>query len=134
MTVAWTIYCDNCGNASDSMTRFCVKCGKKLNAGRAAAACPVCGWEFAETDNYCGSCGNSLDEFKQLVPTYCRSCGGKLGLEARFCQHCGRPVKEAGQSEGGDDSVDEPATTIYGMPRLSDTLVVYGPPRMFGRR
>ena len=51
------IFCTNCGNELPIGSKFCNKCGKKIEDDM---HCPKCGLNISANDNFCLNCGNKL--------------------------------------------------------------------------
>ncbi len=47
-----------------------------------SVACPKCGYQVAPGQQFCGSCGSSLE-------SYCARCGAAISAPSRFCGNCG---------------------------------------------
>ena len=118
-------FCENCGAELRSPDPQCAQCGAPVLPGRDVGTCPQCGKVFREDDNFCSGCGLSLAAYNQVAPQYCTKCGERVHMGARFCRACGAPVR----GPQGDD----PATTLYGMPRIESMECVYAPPDFFKR-
>ena len=60
-------------------------------------ACPTCGTEIQEGDNFCAGCGAKVSElFAAPGPAkiFCPNCGKELEPEMRFCIYCGTKVQQ----------------------------------------
>lgn len=51
------MFCTNCGNELPIGSKFCNKCGKKIEDDM---HCPKCGLNISANDNFCLNCGNKL--------------------------------------------------------------------------
>jgi Double zinc ribbon len=55
--------CFSCATENRTGTRFCVKCGQRLDR-----SCSACGASYTEGDEFCGQCGASLAGAVAAVP------------------------------------------------------------------
>lgn len=63
--------------------------------------CPKCGVLNDEASEYCKFCGRYLaqDRAAPRSETTCAACGARVGLPARFCSACGKPIKELDENK-----------------------------------
>jgi predicted amidophosphoribosyltransferase len=62
-------------------------------------ACPACGKDYQEGDQFCVRCGGKLPAAEAATRgTVCPSCGASIRRDDRFCPKCGHNivVEEAG--------------------------------------
>lgn len=60
-------------------------------------ACPTCGTEIQESDNFCAGCGAKVSELfaaPEPAKIFCSNCGKELEPEMRFCIYCGTKVQQ----------------------------------------
>lgn len=120
-------FCPNCGAKSDDGAQSCARCGAVFHE-QEPLRCQKCGNSVHAQDSFCARCGDNLVEQRQERPEYCRVCGSPFFAGASFCHQCGHPVPKAG------DEDDPSEITVYGMPRIEETLLVYAPPGFFSGR
>jgi len=78
------IICPSCNTNNLAGAKFCVNCGKDLQARAKMTICPFCSSEIQDGIKFCSSCG------KNLEPQKCPSCGATLSPGAKFCVECGK--------------------------------------------
>jgi membrane protease subunit (stomatin/prohibitin family) len=76
--------CAKCGGAVAAGSKFCNKCGEKLDT--VERLCPSCSVPNVGTAKFCAACGTSLSVGK------CQKCGAVLPSNAQFCNQCGEKV------------------------------------------
>lgn len=134
MTVVITQYCANCGRQCIVENGPCPQCGEKLYP-RLALSCPSCNDTVYAGDNYCTWCGVDLHAASQKRPGYCHRCGTRLSGEFRYCTKCGERVEQTRGAVGdASDFNDDPAITLYGMPRMRGPAPVYASPDIMSGR
>jgi DNA-directed RNA polymerase subunit RPC12/RpoP len=86
-------------------------------------ACPDCGTEVADDDNFCRSCGADVSHLSpggELAA--CPDCGGDIEPEDSFCRNCGENL-DAHRGSGDDGETIERA----GGPARAGTATETGP-------
>lgn len=92
--------CLKCGIENPEDSKFCIKCGTKLNntqdtTKEDTVACSKCGVLNDKSDNFCTNCGEALKENltnKTNNPIICPYCGSKLDSGVSKCKYCGEWV------------------------------------------
>lgn len=77
--------CPKCGTQNKSDSKFCIKCGYRMEA-EASATCAKCGAAISAGAKFCPECGAPTS-------TVCPKCGTKLTANAKFCPECGEKLR-----------------------------------------
>ena len=83
------IICQECGDKNDKSTKFCKKCGEKIE--EKYQTCPECNCKCDKDTEYCKECGQKLTDDKY---SYCSKCNHRNDKESNFCEKCGKKLKK----------------------------------------
>ncbi|MDO4565269.1 MAG: zinc ribbon domain-containing protein [Clostridia bacterium] len=80
--------CKNCFALLNQDSRFCTKCGKRVEI---EIPCANCGLMLAEGIKFCPKCGWRVEQAEPAakVGNTCKVCGKSLKEGAMFCGGCG---------------------------------------------
>lgn len=76
--------CPNCNTLIPKDSKFCTKCGSKIEAGPHCQ----CGKLLAPDAKFCTNCGRKL-ESQTSTKLECSQCGKTLDQGSKFCVYCG---------------------------------------------
>ena len=110
--------CKNCGHENDKDSKFCEKCGSKLEEIKPVIKedlkkCPKCGFENDKDSKFCQSCGSKLEEVKTQFKEEkkdtkaCPKCGFENDKGSKFCESCGSKLDEIKEEKGQTILVDK---------------------------
>jgi pSer/pThr/pTyr-binding forkhead associated (FHA) protein len=95
--------CSFCGAANDAASRFCIECGKPLEAGAPKGATALAAAAtMAESPATAGTAGVPNGGFYALEKT-CPRCAKAVDPTLPFCGHCGSRVANAGRTNSCTD-------------------------------
>lgn len=117
--------CKNCGHENDKDSKFCEKCGSKLEEIKPVIKedlkkCPKCGFENDKDSKFCQSCGSKLENIKPAIieekkdSKACPKCGFENDKDSKFCESCGSKLDEAKEEKG--------QTTLVNKERLEELI------------
>lgn len=79
------IVCPKCGTENPSISKFCNKCGEKIETQ--IISCPSCKSENPPASQFCSECGKSLQKIK------CPECNFDNTPGAKFCSNCANALE-----------------------------------------
>ncbi|MCW6701978.1 zinc ribbon domain-containing protein [Anaerococcus sp. NML200537] len=120
--------CKNCGHENEKNSKFCEKCGSKLEEikpeiieeKKDTKVCPKCGFANDKDSKFCQSCGSKLENIKPAIieekkdSKACPKCGFENDKESKFCESCGSKLDEAKEEKG--------QTTLVNKERLEELI------------
>src|SRR4051812_12802651 len=89
--------CSFCGAANDAASRFCIDCGKPMEAEAAKAPAAMAAASGADTAAKAGTTAIPAGGFYALEKT-CPRCAKTVDPTLPFCGHCGARAAAGGKT------------------------------------
>ncbi|MDR1847052.1 MAG: zinc ribbon domain-containing protein [Bacteroidales bacterium] len=103
--------CTKCGAEYSEGTKFCQKCGNKLQTEVIEnPVCPRCKKGYPTGVMFCENDGTKLVSVDQMIPR-CSKCGKQYGAETKFCPLDGGRIV-TGIQDNSNDIVTDVSKTI----------------------
>lgn len=83
---AATKACPKCGTQVPADSKFCTRCGARMDEAASGGICAKCGAKLTPGAKFCPECGTPTQ-------SVCPKCGAKLSGNAKFCPECGQKLK-----------------------------------------